>query len=287
METLRKLHAIRIPVMRIAILLAILNAMLMSGCQGKTTNGCRPTLRLAVTTSTRDSGLLDQLVPAFEALHQARVDVIAVGTGAALKLGEAGDVDVVWVHSKQAEEAFMAAGYGSRREEVMYNEFVVLGPSSDPAGVRDLSPSAALNQIASREAKFVSRGDQSGTHQRELKLWTENSGWKLWDGYLESGQGMGATLVMAHQMQAYVLSDQGSYLKYRSNLDLVPLVASSESLRNPYGILVVNAKKHRAINVTLANAFVDFIISEDAQTRIRDYRIDGEQLFQPLRLSGS
>jgi len=243
-----------------------------------------PVLRLAVTTSTRDSGLLEVLLPVFEQQQEVRVDVIAVGTGAALKLGAGGDVDVVLVHAREAEDDFMQAGHGVRREDVMYNTFQILGPPEDPAGIEEMEPVAALQRIAAAGERFVSRGDDSGTHKRELKLWHEGGGRPEWDGYLASGQGMGATLTMADQMNAYVLSDRGTYLKFQEKIRLVPLVASSPKLHNPYGILVVNPQQHPRVNAELAQAFVDFVISPDAQRLIRDHTIGGQRLFHPLRL---
>ena len=183
------------------------------------------TLRLATTTSTRDSGLLDQLLPPFAAEHGLRIDVIAVGTGKALKLGEAGDVDVVLVHARQAEQDFMAAGHGVRREEVMHNTFELLGPPDDPAKIRDLGPAEALKQIAEHGQRFVSRGDDSGTHKRELLLWENVGGRPNWPEYVETGQGMGATLNIADQMLGYVLTDRGTYLHFRDKIDLEPLAA--------------------------------------------------------------
>lgn len=246
----------------------------------------RKVLRLAVTTSTRDSGLLDQLVPVFEKDHGVRVDVIAVGTGNALKLGEAGDVDVLLVHARKAEDAFMAAGFGSRREDVMYNTFLIIGPASDPAQVQGLEAAAALRQIMTTGQSFVSRGDESGTHQRELTLWEAGGGKAEWEKYVESGQGMGASLIMADQMQAYILSDKATYLRFKSKTELLPMVTSARGLRNPYGIIVVKTGLPSiAGSVTRANAFVDFLISDSGQKRIRDYMLEGERLFYPLRLS--
>ena len=168
-------------------------------------------LLLATTTSTRDSGLLDLLLPPFEKQHQVRVDVIASGTGKALKLGEMGDVDVLFVHARQAEDAFMSAGHGIRREDVMFNTFELLGPPTDPAGVRGLEASAALQKIAAAGAPFLSRGDDSGTHKRELQLWQANDKpLPDWPSYRESGQGMGATLTIADEKSAYVLTDRGT-----------------------------------------------------------------------------
>jgi len=242
-------------------------------------------LRLAVTTSTRDSGLLDVLVPVFERREGARVDVIAVGTGRALKLGEAGDVDAVLVHSRAAEDAFMAAGHGIRREDVMYNTFEIVGPPSDPAGIQGVTAVEALRKIAAGKYRFVSRGDDSGTHKRELTLWKAVGGRPTWDGYVESGQGMGASLIMADQMKAYILADRGTYLSFKEKIHLKPLARQSKDLLNPYGIIVVDPSKHPSIRGKLAGAFVDFIISPQAQRIIRDFQVAGEQLFHPLRLS--
>lgn len=256
---------------------------------GCSTDDSKGVLRLAVTTSTRDSGLLDVLTPVFEREQNVRVDVIAVGTGKALKLGEAGDVDVLLVHAREAEDAFMAGGHGVRREDVMYNTFEILGPPSDPMGIAKLQPAAALQKIAAGSHRFLSRGDDSGTHQRELLLWKKSGSRPQWKGYAESGQGMGATLIMADQMVAYVLTDHGAYLRFKKKIELVPLVSSSKDLMhpdlmNPYGVIVVNPKKHSSIRGDLADAFTDFIISPRAQRLIRDFTVDGEQLFFPLRL---
>ena len=257
-----------------------LSFLLLVGCSDA--NSSAPSvLRLAVTTSTRDSGVLDQIIPEFERRHQARVDVIAVGTGAALKLGMTGDVDAVLVHSREAEKEFVQAGHGSRREDVMYNAFVLLGPSQDLASIRGLDPIQAFQQIAKHEAPFLSRGDESGTHIRELQLWTDGGGRPEWDGYQQSGQGMGASLIMADEMQAYLLCDQGTFLKLEDRVDLEVLVAGADILRNPYGVLVVDPDRHESVNETLAEMFVDYLVSDETQAIIRDYRVNGEPLFFP------
>ena len=241
-------------------------------------------LRLATTTSTRDSGLLDRLLPPFEAANDCRVDVIAVGTGAALRLGETGDVDVVLVHARRAERAFIDAKHGVRHEEVMYNHFVILGPGDDPAAIRGRSPSEALASIARSKQRFVSRGDDSGTHQREVRLWADLPGGRpSWNGYLEIGQGMGPALLMAHEKKAYILADQATYINYQHKIGLMPLVTSGENLRNPYAAIVVSPEKHAKINGLLAQRFVDFLISVEAQSIIDNYRIRGQQLFTPSR----
>ena len=265
---------------KLTILFVVL--VICLGC--KESQPAKQRLRLATTTSTRDSGLLDRLLPPFQTQHDVRVDVIAAGTGKALKLGERGDVDVLFVHAREAENAFMQAGHGIRREDVMHNTFELLGPRDDPAEVRDLEITAALKQIASQQVVFISRGDDSGTHKRELQLWNAAAIEPNWQNYLESGQGMGATLTIADEKSAYVLTDRGTYLNFRGKIDLVPLVAQSDELRNPYGIIVVNPDKSSAVRDQLANQFVDYIISPEAQRIIRDYRLADEQLFFPVRL---
>lgn len=241
-------------------------------------------MRLATTTSVRDSGLLEELLPRFEEAHNCRVDVVAVGTGAALKLGEAGDVDVVLVHARDAEDGFMGAGHGIRHEEFMQNEFLLLGPASDPAGVRGKTPSDAFRAIAAGGHKFLSRGDESGTHQREISLWKAAGGLVPWEKYIESGQGMGATLVMADELEAYVLTDRGTSLNFRERIELEPLVADSPELRNPYAVMIVNPETHQRVNAELAEAFVEFLLTPETQQAIGAYRIGGEKLFQPTRL---
>jgi tungstate transport system substrate-binding protein len=285
----------RLPLKHLAqILLACLSAalMLLQGCSGNVeapasnapAGPATEVLRLATTTSTRDSGLLDELLPVFESSRDCRVDVVAVGTGAALKLGEAGDADVVMVHARKSEEAFMEANHGVRHEEFMYNDFVLLGPQDDPALIRDIDPVEALTRIAERGQRFVSRGDDSGTHKRELSLWEQSGGRPEWEDYIESGQGMGPTLIMADEKQAYVLADMGTYLNFRDKIELVPLAAPAENLRNPYAVIVVNPDKHEKVNDKLANALVDFLIADDAQRLIAGYQVAGQQLFYPTRI---
>jgi len=265
-------------------ILAVMAAVLPAGCTSEAAPSTSRVLRLAVTTSTRDSGLMDILVPAFEQQHSARVNVIAAGTGKALKLGESGEVDLVIVHSRSDEDAFMEAGHGIRREDVMYNSFEIVGPPADPAGMGSMEAANALRQIAVSGSRFLSRGDNSGTHKRELLLWEATGGRPEWDGYVEVGQGMGRTLTMADQMQGYALTDRGTWMAMRKSIDLIPLAAPSAELRNPYGIIVVDPGKNDLINARLATAFVDFIISPQAQRLIMDFKVQGESLFYPLRL---
>lgn len=262
--------------------LFILGLIPFPGCSRNTEQ--TGVLRLATTTSTRDSKLLDALLPLFERSHHCRVDVVAVGTGAALKIGESGDADIVMVHARQAEQMFMEANHGIRHEEFMYNNFVLLGPRADPAQIRDVGPIEAMTKIAEGEHRFISRGDDSGTHKRELSLWKEVGTQPAWDDYIESGQGMGPTLIMTAEKQGYALADRGTFLIFQENIELIPLAANADILRNPYAAIVVNPEKHHQINTTLANAFVDFLISEKVQRLIASHQISGQQLFHPTRI---
>ncbi len=249
------------------------------------TSRAQTVLKVASTTSTRDSGLLDILLPEFEKASHCRVDLIAVGTGAALKLGEAGDVDAVLVHARSAEEAFMAAGHGVRHEPIMHNFFIIAGPVDDPAEATGTDAVAALRRISEGKHRFVSRGDDSGTHKLEQALWQKLVGRPEWDGFVESGQGMGPTLIMADEMNAYVLTDDGTWLKQSRKFQLVPLVSGANDLENPYAVMVVNPEKHPAVNAELANRFADFLISEQAQNLIASYEINGQRLFHADRLA--
>jgi tungstate transport system substrate-binding protein len=243
-------------------------------------------LVLATTTSTQDSGLLDYLLPMFEKEFGVKVDVIAVGTGQALKLGEDGNADVLLVHARSKEDAFMEAGDGVRREDVMYNDFIILGPENDPAGIKGVTSAAeAFKKIAALPATFISRGDESGTHTKEKSIWKEAgieepSG----DWYVSSGQGMSEVLTMANEQQAYTLSDRATYLaRTKEGIDLVILVEGDKSLLNPYGVITVNPEKNPNIQTDLANKFVDWIISVPTQEIIAKFGVDdfGESLFIP------
>jgi len=264
-----------------------------SGCRTRTdtntdsesTASDSSVLRLASTTSTRDSGLCDVLLPMFEQLHNCRVDLIAVGTGKALRLAEAGDVDVILCHAKSAEEAFVAAGHGVRREPVMHNSFLIVGPADDPAAIQGIEPAEAIGKIGAGQHRFVSRGDDSGTHQREMELWDSVGGHPTWQDYIETGQGMGPTLIIADEMDAYLLVDMGTWLKRRDGLRLAELITEGQGLENPYAVTVVNPVKHPAIHDELAHAFADFLVSDQAQTVIADYRVNGTRLFHPDRLA--
>ncbi len=240
-------------------------------------------LRLATTTSTENSGLLDELLPAFRDATGIDVEVLSMGTGKALATGERGDCDVVLVHAPAAEQAFVDAGFGVARVPVMHNDFVILGPPSDPASARGGDAVDALSKIASSGATFCSRGDDSGTHKKELALWSEA---KLDPeataaGYVETGQGMGATLMQAGERGAYTLADRGTYLSYRGRLDLVVLVEGDDRLKNPYGIIAVNPERHPHVNRDGAQRLIEWLTSDDGQRRIGAFRVDGEVLFHP------
>jgi tungstate transport system substrate-binding protein len=237
-------------------------------------------LRLATTTSTENSGLLAVLLPPFEKANNAKVDVVAVGTGKAIKLGETGDVDVVLVHARDLEEKFVAAGYGIDRKDVMYNDFVLLGPAADPAGVTgSKDAAAALAKIAAAKAPFVSRGDQSGTHVKEKELWQAAGVEPKGEWYLEAGLGMGEVITMATERRGYAIADRGTYLAYKAKTDLKVLVEGDKRLFNPYGVIAVNPQKHPHVKKELAAAFVDYLVSPAAQKIITEFKIGGEPLF--------
>jgi tungstate transport system substrate-binding protein len=237
-------------------------------------------LRLATTTSTDNSGLLKALNPPFEQAHDAKVDVIAVGTGKALKMGQNGDVDVVLVHAPPAEEAFVAAGFGVERAPVMHNDFVLIGPAADPAGARGNVAAAALARIAKAGATFVSRGDDSGTHKKEKALWAAADIVPKGRWYLAVGQGMGAVLTIADDKDAYTLTDRGTYLAYRDKLGLTVLVEGDPALFNPYHVIIVNPARHPHVKLDLARAYVAYLTGP-GQSVIAGFKAHGRQLFHP------
>ena len=237
-------------------------------------------LRLATTTSTENSGLLAVLLPPFEKANDCQVDVIAVGTGKAIKLGETGDVDVILVHARKLEDKFVAEGYGVDRRDVMYNDFVILGPAADPAGIAGMKDAAAaMAKIAAAKATFVSRGDQSGTNVKEKELWADAGIKPAGDWYLEAGQGMGEVLTMADQRQGYTLSDRGTFLAYKGKIDLKVLTEGDKRLFNPYGVIAVNPAKYPHTKFQLAEKFIDYLVSPEGQGVIKNYRRGGDELF--------
>ncbi len=242
-------------------------------------------LILATTTSTQDSGLLDVLLPIFTDETGITVDVIAVGTGQAIQLGEDGNADVLLVHARAREDEFMANGHGTRREEVMYNDFVIVGPEADPAGIKGMTSAVdAFKKLAETESTFISRGDDSGTHTKELSIWKKAEIEPAGDWYVSSGQGMGEVLTMSNEQQAYTLSDRATYLaRTLEGLELVVLVEGDKDLFNPYGVIAVNPDKNPAIQADLASQFIDWIISVPVQEQIKAFGVDdfGQSLFIP------
>lgn len=244
----------------------------------------QPRLKLATTTSTYDSGLMDILLPPFEEQQAGsiRVDVIAVGTGKALKLAENGDVDAVLVHAPKLEEAFVAAGFGVDRRGVMYNDFVVVGPSADQAGIAGTERVAdAFATIARREALFFSRGDLSGTHLKERAIWDLAAIDPAGDWYVEVGQGMAATLRMADEKRGYVLIDRGTYLALRETVNLRVLVEYDPPLHNPYSIIAVNPARWPHVKYGHARAFIEYLVSPQGQAVIGGFKKYGQRLFMP------
>ena len=240
---------------------------------------------MASTTSTEQSGLFAHLLPAFKQATGIDVRVVALGTGQALDAARRGDADVVFVHDQAAEEKFVAEGFGLQRQPVMYSDFVIIGPKSDPAGVRGSDVVAALKKLAgSANASFISRGDKSGTHAAELRYWKlagiDLAGAKP-AGYKECGCGMGPALNIAASSGAYVLADRGTWLNFKNRDDLVILVEGDQRLFNQYGVMVVNPAKHPHVKKDLAQAFADWVVSPAGQAAIASYKIGGEQLFFP------
>ncbi|MBK8935936.1 MAG: substrate-binding domain-containing protein [Chloroflexi bacterium] len=249
------------------------------------TAGERPRLLLATTTSTENSGLLAEILPAFSQEYNVDVDVVAVGTGQALQLGVDGNADVLLVHARAQEDAFMANGDGSRREDVMYNDFIIVGPPSDPAGLQGMtSATEAFTKIAETQSPFVSRGDDSGTHSKEKAIWAAAGIEPAGDWYISAGQGMGAVLTMADEQQAYTLSDRATYLALTlEGTELVILVEGDPILFNPYGVIAVNPDKGAHIHADLANQFIDWLISVPTQELIGNFGVAefGSSLFIP------
>jgi tungstate transport system substrate-binding protein len=273
--------------------LVFIVALMMVACGGnpeeppaeEAGSGDPQSLILATTTSTEDSGLLTFILPGFEEEVDATVEVVAVGTGQALQLGEDGNADVLLVHARAREDAFMDAGHGTRREDVMYNDFVIVGPAADPAGISGMAAAAAaFAAIAGAEVPFVSRGDDSGTHTKEKTIWAEAGIEPAGDWYNSAGQGMGAVLTIADEEGAYTLSDRATYLaRTLEGTELEILVEGDPILFNPYGVIAVNPEKGDHIKADLANQFIDWLISVPAQEMIGQFGIEefGGPLFTP------
>jgi len=282
--------------MKKSLYLLVLLTLLLAACAPAATPGstavpttaapANPELILATTTSTQDSGLLDELIPAFQTASGYNVKVVAVGTGQALKMGEEGNADVLLVHAPSSEKTFMEAGFGSERTLVMHNDFVIVGPAADPAGIKGMTSTVdALKKIAETASPFVTRGDDSGTHKMELSLWkkgelapAEADTW-----YISSGQGMGATLKIASEKGAYTLTDRATYLANKDALGLDVLLEGDAALLNIYHVIVVNPAKWPKVNEAGAKAFAAFLVTSETQALIGKFGADkyGQPLFTP------
>ncbi len=239
-------------------------------------------ITVASTTSTENSGLFGHILPIFQAETGIEVRVVSQGTGQALETGRRGDADVVFVHARAQEEAFVTDGYGVQRFDVMYNDFVIIGPNDDPAGLRNAADAAgAMAAIAAAEAPFASRGDDSGTHVAEMTLWAAAGVAPAGRWYLSTGSGMGATLNTAAQVPAYALTDRGTWLSFENRGDLEIVFEGDPVLFNPYGIILVNPERHPHVKVEQGQAFIDWLVGEQGQTAIAGFLVNGEQLFFP------
>jgi len=268
----------------VVTLILMLVLSMVIGCEEKTE---KTTMVLATTTSTENSGLLAAILPTFEKESGFKVDVVAVGTGAALKKGEDGEADVLLVHAKSSEEAFVAEGHGAERFDVMYNDFVIVGPLDDPANLKAFGDDVvkAYQAIADNQVAFLSRGDDSGTHKKEMSLWTAaelapsmNDEW-----YVETGKGMGDTLSMADELQGYAMTDRATFLSMKDVLDLEIVVEGDSRLFNQYGVIAVDPDKNDMINAKAAEAFIEWLLKEETQALIAEFGKDiyGEPLFIP------
>jgi tungstate transport system substrate-binding protein len=264
-------------------LIALAAAAVLAGTPGAFAQD--KSIVVSSTTSTQDSGLFGHILPLFKAKTGIEVKVVSQGTGQALDTGRRGDADVVFVHAKSAEEKFLAEGFSLKRYPVMYNDFVLVGPKSDPAGIKGTKDIvAALKTIKDKGAPFISRGDKSGTHIAELNLWKvagidiekDKGPW-----YKAIGQGMGAALNTASASNSYVLTDRGTWLSFKNRGDLIIAVEGDKQLFNQYGVMLVNPAKHPAVKKELGQAFIDWLVSPEGQKAIADYKIDGQQLFFP------
>ncbi len=271
------------------LLLAVLSGCVSQNPTAVPTDDPQPEVRekliLATTTSTEDSGLLDYLLPDFESEFNCDVEVVAVGTGQAIQLGVDGNADVLLVHDRAKEDKFMQDGDGVRREGVMYNDFIILGQAEDPAGIQDSTSAVdAFTKISESQATFISRGDDSGTHGKEKKIWAAAGIEPAGDWYISAGQGMGAVLTMADEMKAYTLSDRATYLaRTLEGTNLVILTEGDPLLFNPYGVIAVNPAKSATINAELAQKFIEWIVSVPVQSKIAEFGKDqfNQSLFTP------
>jgi len=261
---------------------AVCCAVLLAPCGSPAASPEQQSVKMATTTSTDNTGLLAALLPPFTAKYGIQVKVIAVGTGRAIKHGENGDVDLILVHAREAEDRFVTEGYGVNRRDVMHNDFVVIGPAADPAGIKGRPDApAALAKIAAARSFFVSRGDESGTHKKEMRLWETAGVDPAGDWYLSAGRGMGAVLIMADEKGAYTLTDRGTYLAFADKLELTVLVEGDRRLHNPYGVIAVDPARHPHVRYVEAMALVGWLTSPEGQGIIGRFRRGGEILFHP------
>lgn len=267
------------------LLLALVFSMLQVSCsreQGAETPEPTVAIRMATTTSTDNSGLLKVILPEFTRKTGIEVNVLAVGTGRAIKHGENGDVDVILVHARAAEDKFVDEGFGVNRRDVMYNDFVIVGPPEDPAGIREISDAGeVLRKIAGTGTMFISRGDDSGTHKKEKSLWKAAGVEASGEWYMSAGQGMSAVLFIAEEKRAYTMTDRGTYIAYKSKINLPILIEGDKRLFNPYGVIAVNPQKHPHVKYDEVMKFIEWLISPEAQKLIGGFKKDGEALFHP------
>ncbi len=260
--------------------LPVIAAVFIFGCQAK--NSPQSTVRLATTTSVQDTGLLDVLTDAFQKDGKYTLKAIAVGSGQAMQLGMTGEADILWVHSPDDEKQFIDGGYGTDRTTFMHNDFVILGPAADPARVKGVKKAAdAFKKIAVAKALFISRGDKSGTHKKELKIWDAAKTKPASDKYIESGQGMAATLTLANEKNAYILADRSTWLSMQKKIGLIIVSEGDDALLNRYSLILVNTAKFPKVNGAGARAFFDFMLSGPAKETIEKFGLDkfGKQLF--------
>ncbi|MEO6353777.1 MAG: substrate-binding domain-containing protein [Oxalobacteraceae bacterium] len=265
---------------RHALRFVLAAAPFLTGVSG--VSSAQEVIKLSTTTSTENSGLLRYLLPQFEASNHVKVHVISVGTGKALELAKNGDVDVTLVHARASEDKFVADGHGVNRRDVMYNDFLIVGPENDPAGIRGSKDViGAMEKIVDGKVRFISRGDNSGTDQMENSYWKEAGAKPQASAYVSAGLGMGEVLTMAAQMQAYTLTDRATYGAYRAKTGLIVAVQGDPKMFNPYGIIAVNPAKYKEINYKGAMLLINWLTSAEGQKKIADFKVDGQQLFYP------
>lgn len=260
--------------------ISYLSSIVFLICFPFTLSAAENIIRLATTTSTYNSGLLDTLLPVFEKKYNAKIHVLSVGTGKALRMGRDGDVDLLMTHAPTAEREFVKQGYGIEAKSVMYNDFVIVGPRHDPAGIEGgFDVVSALQAVAHSQSVFISRGDDSGTHKKELALWKSAGVAVGFDGYKEIGQGMGKVLQVSDELEGYTLTDRGTWLAYQHRLQLKLMVAGDKSLFNPYQVILVNPTRYEGLNTAGARALAQWLLSTEGQRLINNFRINGEVLF--------